>query len=136
MDTQEAMDTCIAMRYFTADPVPREQLTELIHYATRASNPGNSQGWDFVVIDDPGIKAQIGGRVREAMAPVFESRPKHLDGVQVIDREENCIVEFGGASRRNIFNRVLEPFQIIGEILHQIDITVELDNSSQILFRS
>ena len=82
MDTLEAMDTCIAMRYFTADPVPREQLTKLIHYATRASNPGNSQGWDFVVIDDPGVKAQIGERVREAMAPVFEGRPRNLDGVQ------------------------------------------------------
>jgi len=82
MDTLDAMDTSIAMRYFTADPIPKEQLTKLIYYATRASNPGNSQGWEFVVIDDALIKARIGERVREAMAPVFASRPKGLDSVQ------------------------------------------------------
>jgi nitroreductase len=82
MDVIEAMETGVAMRYLKPDPVPREQLERLIYAATRASNPGNSQGWEFVVIDDPDIKARIGDRVMEGMAPVFRSRPQNLEPVQ------------------------------------------------------
>jgi len=82
MDTLEAMETSIAMRYFKPDPIPKDELTRLIYYATRASNPGNSQGWEFIVIDDHDIKAKIGAVVKQAMAPVFASRPQGLEGVQ------------------------------------------------------
>jgi nitroreductase len=81
MDVIEAMETGIAMRYLKEDPIPREQLTRLIYAATRASNPGNSQGWEFVVIDDAEIKRQIGERVAEGMQPAFRSRPENLDPV-------------------------------------------------------
>ncbi len=82
MDTLEAMETSIAMRYFKPDPIPKDELTRLIYYATRASNPGNSQGWEFIVIDDHDIKTKIGAVVKQAMAPVFASRPQGLEGVQ------------------------------------------------------
>lgn len=82
MDAIEAMETGIAMRYLKPDPVPREQLERLVYAATRASNPGNSQGWDFVVIDDEETKARIGERVMEGMGPVFASRPRNLEPVQ------------------------------------------------------
>ncbi len=81
MDVVEAMETCIAMRYLKPDPLPRETLERLVYAATRASNPGNSQGWGFIVIDDPAIKSRIGEAVREAMAPVFQSKPAGLEGV-------------------------------------------------------
>lgn len=81
MDVLEAMETCTAMRYFTEEPVPREDLEKLIYAATRASNPGNSQGWEFVVIDDADMKSQIGEVVLEGMAPAFEHKPDGLDGV-------------------------------------------------------
>ena len=81
MDVIEAMETCIAMRYLKPDPVPRETLERLVYAATRASNPGNSQGWAFLVIDDADLKRRIGEAVREAMAPVFRNKPAGLDGV-------------------------------------------------------
>ena len=81
MDTLEAMDTAIAMRYFKDEPVPREVLEKLIYYATRASSPGNSQGWEFVVIDDATIKQKIGDVVKAAMGPTFANRPQGLEGV-------------------------------------------------------
>lgn len=81
MDALEAMETCIAMRYLKPDPVPREVLTRLVYAATRASNPGNSQGWEFVIIDDPDIKGRLGEAVRAGMAPVFRSKPEGLDDV-------------------------------------------------------
>jgi nitroreductase len=82
MDTLEAMETSIAMRYLKADPLPREQLVRLVYAATRASSPGNSQGWEFVVIDDADIKQKIGAVVLEGMQPAFRNRPAGLDPVQ------------------------------------------------------
>ncbi len=79
MDVLEAMETCIAMRYLKPDPVPRETLKQLVYAATRASNPGNSQGWEFVVIDDADLKRRLGEVVRAGMAPAFSSKPAGLD---------------------------------------------------------
>lgn len=81
MNVLDAMDTCTAMRYFKEDPVPREVVIKLIHAATRASSPGNSQGWEFVIVDDPSAKAEIGAAVRAGMGPAFANKPQGLDGV-------------------------------------------------------
>ena len=82
MDVLEAMQTCTAMRYFKEDPVPEHVLEQLVYAATRASNPGNSQGWAFLVIDDPAIKEPIGEKVLAGMAPFFANRPPGKDGVE------------------------------------------------------
>lgn len=82
MNVIEAMETCTAMRYFKEEPVPREELEKLIYAATRASNPGNSQGWEFLVIDDPAIKEPVGEKVLAGMAPFFAARPPGQDGVE------------------------------------------------------
>ncbi len=60
------------MRYLRPDPVPEDLIRKVVHAATRASNPGNSQGWDFVVLRDPERKARIGEALRAAMRPVIE----------------------------------------------------------------
>lgn len=72
MDVIEAMESCIAMRYLKEEPVPKADLERLIYAATRASSPGNSQEWDFVVINDDALKVDIGKAVWAVMAPVFE----------------------------------------------------------------
>lgn len=71
MDALEAMGTARAIRYLKPDPVDPELIEKLIWAATRASSPGNSQGWDFVVITDPEPKAAIGGAVADAMSAIF-----------------------------------------------------------------
>jgi len=78
----EAMETCTAMRYFKPTPVSREDLETLIYAATRASNPGNSQGWEFLVIDDPAIKEPVGAQVLDGMAPFFAARAPGADAVE------------------------------------------------------
>lgn len=82
MNVLDAMNTCTAMRYFKAKPVPRETLEKLLFAATRASNPGNSQGWEFLVIDDPQTKAAVGEKVMAGMAPFFANRPAGVDAVE------------------------------------------------------
>jgi len=68
MDVFEAMGTCRAMRYLKPDPVPDELVEKVIWGATRASNPGNSQGWEFLVVRDAEQKARLQKAVGEPMA--------------------------------------------------------------------
>lgn len=82
MDVLEAMNTCTAMRYFEETPVARETLEKILYAATRASNPGNSQGWEFLVMEDVAIKEAVGEKVLAGMAPFFANRPESQDGVE------------------------------------------------------
>jgi nitroreductase len=70
VDVFDAMGTCRAMRYLRSEPVPDELIDKLIWAATRAPSPGNSQGWDFVIVKDPDKKRRIG----DAIWSVFGSR--------------------------------------------------------------
>ena len=63
MDVFEAMETCRAMRYLKPDPIPDDVIERILYGATRASNPGNSQGWHFVVVRDEEKRR----RVRDAI---------------------------------------------------------------------
>ncbi len=72
MDVFEAMETCRAMRHLKPDPVAEESIRKVVHAATRASNPGNSQGWEFVVLRDTEAKSRIGEALREVMHPIIE----------------------------------------------------------------
>ena len=82
MDVLTAMDTCTAMRYFKEEPVPKADLEKLIYAATRASNPGNSQGWSFLMIDDAETKRIVGEKVQASMQGFFDNRPAGQDPVE------------------------------------------------------
>jgi len=69
MDVIEAMETCSAARYLKPDPVPQDLIERVIYAATRASSPGNSQKWDFIVIRNPEAKRKI----RDLLAPRFKA---------------------------------------------------------------
>ena len=63
-DIWEVLETCRAIRYLKPDPVPDAAVDKVLWAATRAPSPGNSQGWDFVVVDDVGDEARHLGRDR------------------------------------------------------------------------
>jgi nitroreductase len=69
MDIFEVMETARAIRYLKPDPVAPELIEKLVWAATRAPSPGNSQGWDFLVVTDAAKKATIGAAIHAAMAP-------------------------------------------------------------------
>jgi nitroreductase len=69
MDVIEVMETCSAARYLKPDPVPQELIERVIYAATRASSPGNSQEWDFIVVRNPETKQKI----RDLLAPRFKA---------------------------------------------------------------
>ncbi|MCE5194534.1 MAG: nitroreductase family protein [Nitrospiraceae bacterium] len=52
MDAIDAILTRRSIRKYTAQPVPKELITELIRAAMSAPSAGNQQPWHFIVIDD------------------------------------------------------------------------------------
>lgn len=76
MDIFDVMGTCRAMRYFKPDPIPEALVEKLIWAATRAPSPGNSQGWDFVLVDDRAKLQQIGAAIAAVMGPAIDAMPR------------------------------------------------------------
>jgi nitroreductase len=64
----EVLGSARTMRWLKPDPVPEADVQRLLWAATRASNPNNTQAWDFVVVRDPGVRKQLA----EAVAPMAE----------------------------------------------------------------
>ncbi len=59
MDALEAMGSAMSMRWLDDKAVPDDLVDTLLWAATRASNPGNSQLWDFVVVRDAEQRARV-----------------------------------------------------------------------------
>ncbi len=65
-DVFGALGTSRAVRRFAPNPVPMETVDALIWAATRAASPENDQPWEFVVVTDPGTRAEVGRLVAAA----------------------------------------------------------------------
>ena len=70
VDAIEAMETCKAIRRFKPDPVPQELILRVLAAANCAPSPGNSQGWQFVVVCDRETKQ----RFSDAFYPMLRAR--------------------------------------------------------------
>ena len=64
------------MRLLKPDPVPQELIDRVLWAATCAPSPGNSQGWDFIVVDDAQPKTRIAAAIRAAMAERVAAMPR------------------------------------------------------------
>lgn len=73
MDIHEALYTTRAMRRVKPDPVPHDVQARILDAAVRAPSGGNTQGWRFLLVDSPEVKAQIGPLYREAMAALWQT---------------------------------------------------------------
>jgi len=94
MDVFEAMGSARAIRYLKADPVEPELIEKLIWAATRASSPGNSQAWSFVVVTDADRKARIGGAVADAMSGTWrEPGPDADRSVRIMLRGAKALAD-------------------------------------------
>jgi nitroreductase len=88
-----AFDSRRSVRVFSADPVPRAIIEELIRAASTAPSGAHRQPWTFVAVSDPAIKSRIrqaaeaeerrnyeGGRMPEAWLEAL--RPLGTDAVK------------------------------------------------------
>lgn len=68
----EAMATLRAVRRLRQDPIPTDVVESIIFYATRAPSAANRQPWEFVVVTDEEVRAQIGDVYRHASRHLFQ----------------------------------------------------------------
>jgi nitroreductase len=47
------------VRAYKTDPVPEEKIQHLLRYAVRAPSAGNLQPWEFVIVKNPDVRAQL-----------------------------------------------------------------------------
>jgi nitroreductase len=72
MDLFEALYTTRAMRRVKRDPVPADVQARILDAAIRSPSGGNAQRWRFLLVDDPGVKGELGPLYRRAMERVWE----------------------------------------------------------------
>ena len=68
MDIYEALYTTRSMRRLRPDPIPFEAQARILDAAIRAPNPGNSQPWRFLLVDDPTLKLELASLYQESQA--------------------------------------------------------------------
>jgi nitroreductase len=71
VDVREALYTTRAMRRVRPDPIPPEVQARILDAAVRAPSGGNAQGWRFLLVDDPGVKASLGPLYRDAVSQLW-----------------------------------------------------------------
>jgi nitroreductase len=59
MKTLEAIHTRRSIRKYQDRPVPRQVIDQLLAAAMQAPSARNQQPWEFVVVDDPAILAEV-----------------------------------------------------------------------------
>ncbi len=98
MNLYDAMRKRRSVRKFKPEPVSRETLAKLVEAATLAPSGCNAQGWVFVVVDDPKMKAKVaqeckwGRFIGEAAACV----------AVFCDKSSICLIEDCSAATENM----------------------------------
>ena len=72
MDLLEAVEGRRSVRKFTGDPVPKEDLREIVETASWAANAGNKQMWRFLAITNQGVKEEMFGAISGAFGNLYE----------------------------------------------------------------
>lgn len=83
MDAREALYTTRAMRRVHPDPIPMDVQERILDAAVRAPSGGNTQGWRFLLVDSPEVKARIAPLYQQAIAGLWSSYYKdRIDAAQ------------------------------------------------------
>lgn len=92
MDAYEALYTTRAMRRVKKDPIPTDVQKRILDAAIRAPSGGNTQGWRFLLVDDPGIKGKLGPIYRGCMETLWGSIYKdRIDAAQATPDDPESI---------------------------------------------
>jgi nitroreductase len=67
------------MRHLRPDPIPDQLLATVLEAATCAPSPGNSQGWDFVVVREDPVRHRLGTMLSDGVRPLLPPVPTDGD---------------------------------------------------------
>jgi nitroreductase len=92
MDALEAMYTTRAMRRVKTDPIPMLIQKKILDAAIRAPSGGNTQGWRFLLVDDAGVKAELGPIYRTCMDSLWDTIYKpRIDAAEATPEDPESI---------------------------------------------
>jgi nitroreductase len=80
-ETDRLLSTTRAVRkrLDLARPVERETILECIGLSQQAPTGSNSQGWRWLVVDDPGVRKELAGLYKQAADAYLEMARSNLD---------------------------------------------------------
>lgn len=64
-----------SVRRFKPDPVPEEEVREIVRVATQAPSASNRQMWKFVAVADPRVKVELRQAVEQAIDELAGAGP-------------------------------------------------------------
>jgi nitroreductase len=105
MELFDAIFGLRATRVYEARPLPDEELVRILKAATLACSSGNTQPWEFVVVDDSAVKARLQKILAEAFVTVDAQRAQ--SGDQLVD----------GAGRPVTGHAAIENIHHVGAIV-------------------
>ncbi len=111
VDVWEALYTSRAMRRMRPDPVALDVQARIMDAAVRAPSAGDTQLWRFLLVDDPGVKAQLAVPYREAVALLW--RGHYAADVALADKDPGS-----AASQR--FRRLRSSVQHLAEHFEEV----------------
>ena len=98
----EAIFSLRAIRRVRPDPIPENDLRDILTAAIQAPNGGNAQPWHFLAVRDPELRRELGALYREAWWA--KRADQGIRGPEDIDRSNQTMVsamrladEFGEA---------------------------------------
>jgi nitroreductase len=94
MDAMEVLYTTRAMRRVKTDPIPEQVQKKILDAAIRAPTGGNTQGWRFLLVDDPKVKGELGPIYRSCMDVLWGSIYKDRLDASKADPEAPESIEF------------------------------------------
>lgn len=83
MDIREALYTTRAMRRLKPDSIPLDAQARILDAAIRAPHIG--EGWRFVLVDDPGVKARLAPLYERAMVGLMEQSGGKVEDMRTLD---------------------------------------------------
>ncbi len=75
----QGINSLRSIRQFKPDPVPKETINTILEAASKAASGSNTQPWEFIVIQDPKVKAEL-------TKPMLETWMKRIAGAGMSPR--------------------------------------------------
>jgi nitroreductase len=78
----DAIDTLRAVRRYKPDPIAPEHLYRILKAATTAGSSGNTQPWEYLLVQDAATKATLKAILTEAFAEADKKRAQSLEDLK------------------------------------------------------
>jgi nitroreductase len=99
-------------------PVDRSIVEECLNLAVQAPNGSNNQGWEWIAVDDPGIRSQLADLHRQGLQAFLDHLDRHPAARSEPDIGRNERVREIGESVRYLIERMQDVPVLIVPTMH------------------